>query len=163
LQELHEAVATYVARAAVKLREQRSEAGAVHVSIRTNQFKENQDQYNAAITVALPDATSDTLALTRAASQGLAAIYRAGYEYKKAGVMLLLLRDQHARQAMLFDNLVQREKSSKLMAVMDAINVEFGRDTIRASASGTQQRWSARCDNRSPRYTTRWDELPKVY
>jgi DNA polymerase V len=163
LQELHEAVATYVARAAVKLREQRSEAGAVHVSIRTNQFKENQDQYNAAITVALPDATSDTLALTRAASQGLAAIYRAGYEYKKAGVMLLLLRDQHARQAVLFDNLVQREKSSKLMAVMDAINVEFGRDTIRASASGTQQRWSARCDNRSPRYTTRWDELPKVY
>ena len=77
--------------------------------------------------------------------------------------MLLLLRDQHARQAMLFDNLVQREKSGKLMAVMDAINVAFGRDTIRASASGTQQRWSARCDNRSPRYTTRWDELPKVY
>lgn len=163
LAELRESVASYLATAAEKLRRQNSAAGAVYVFLLTNRFKEDEPQYNAGITVPMPDVSDDTLALTAAALKGLAAIYRPGYRYKKAGVMLTLLSDKAARQTTLFDDPVAREKSERLMATMDAINREFGRGMVRAGASGVVQRWAMRSENRSPRYTTRWDELPVVH
>ncbi len=162
LAELRESVASYLATAAEKLRRQNSAAGAVYVFLLTNRFKEDEPQYNAGITVPMPDASDDTLALTAAALKGLAAIYRPGYRYKKTGVMLTLLSDKAARQTTLFDDPVAREKSERLMATMDAINREFGRGMVRSGASGVVQRWAMRSENRSPRYTTRWDELPFV-
>ena len=162
LAELRESVASYLATAAEKLRRQKSAAGAVYVFLLTNRFKEDEPQYNAGITVPMDDATDDTLALTSAALRGLAAIFRPGFRYKKAGVMLTLLSDKGARQATLFDDPVARAKSEKLMEAMDAINREFGRGTLRSGASGVAQRWAMRAGNRSPRYTTRWDELPVV-
>ena len=121
-EELCESVASYLASAAEKLRRQNSVAGAVYVFVLTNRFKEDEPQYNAGITVPMDDATDDTLALTSAALRGLAAIFRPGFRYKKAGVMLTLLSDKGARQATLFDDPVAREKSEKLMEAMDAIN-----------------------------------------
>lgn len=162
IEELRESVASYLASAAEKLRRQNSVVGAVYVFVLTNRFKEDEPQYNAGITVPMDDATDDTLALTSAALRGLAAIFRPGFRYKKAGVMLTLLSDKGARQATLFDDPVAREKSEKLMEAMDAINREFGRGTLRSGASGIVQRWAMRAENRSPRYTTRWDELPVV-
>ena len=162
IEELRESVASYLASAAEKLRRQNSVAGAVYVFVLTNRFKEDEPQYNAGITVPMDDATDDTLVLTSAALRGLAAIFRPGFRYKKAGVMLTLLSDKGARQATLFDDPVAREKSEKLMEAMDAINREFGRGTLRSGASGIVQRWAMRAENRSPRYTTRWDELPVV-
>lgn len=158
--ELREAVATYIARAAEKLRQQGSVSAAVYVFVQTNRFKIDEPQYSCGVTVPLVDTTGDTLVLTRAAFQGLAAIYRPGFRYKKAGVMLTLLSDKTGRQETLFDDPVSRGKSTRLMAVMDAVNREFGRDTLRSGASGVAQRWAMRSENRSPRYTTRWDELP---
>ena len=114
------------------------------------------------MTVPMVDPTDDTMLLTRAAFQGLAAIYRQGFRYKKAGVMLTLLSDKAGRQETLFDDPASRAKSTRLMAVMDAVNQEFGRDALRSGASGVAQRWAMRSENRSPRYTTRWDELPVV-
>ena len=160
IEELRESVASYLASAAEKLRRQNSVAGAVYVFVLTNRFKEDEPQYNAGITVPMDDATDDTLALTSAALRGLAAIFRPGFRYKKTGVMLTLLSDKGARQATLFDDPVARAKSEKLMEAMDAINREFGRGTLRSGASGVEQRWAMRAGNRSPRYTTRWDELP---
>jgi len=162
IEELRESVASYLASAAEKLRRQNSVAGAVYVFVLTNRFKEDEPQYNAGITVPMDDATDDTLVLTSAALRGLAAIFRPGFRYKKAGVMLTLLSDKGARQATLFDDPVARAKSEKLMEAMDAINREFGRGTLRSGASGIVQRWAMRAENRSPRYTTRWDELPVV-
>lgn len=162
IEELRESVASYLGSAAEKLRRQNSVAGAVYVFVLTNRFKEDEPQYNAGITVPMDDATDDTLALTSAALRGLAAIFRPGFRYKKTGVMLTLLSDKAARQATLFDDPVARAKSEKLMKAMDAINHEFGRGTLRSGASGVVQRWAMRTENRSPRYTTRWDELPVV-
>lgn len=160
--ELREAVASYMERAAEKLRQQKSVSAAVHLFIQTNRFKEDEPQYSSGVTVPLVDATDDTLALTAAAFEGLTAIYRPGFRYKKAGVMLTLLSEKEVRQATLFDDPVASEKSSRLMAAMDAINQEFGRRTVRSGVSGVEQRWAMRAENRSPRYTTRWDELPIV-
>ena len=162
IEELRESVASYLASAAEKLRRQNSVAGAVYVFVLTNRFKEDEPQYNAGITVPMGDATDDTLVLTSAALRGLAAIFRPGFRYKKTGVMLTLLSDKAARQATLFDDPVARARSEKLMEAMDAINREFGRGTLRSGASGVVQRWAMRTENRSPRYTTRWDELPVV-
>jgi DNA polymerase V len=162
IEELSEAVASHVATAGEKLRGQKSEAGAVYVFLMTNRFKPEDPQYSAGITVPLPDATDDTLALTGAALKGLAAIFKPGFRYKKAGVMLTLLTDKGSRQAPLFDHPLARKRSGQLMSAMDAINQEFGRGTIRSGASGIKQRWAMRSENRSPRFTTRWDELPVV-
>jgi len=131
IEELRESVASYLASAAEKLRRQNSVAGAVYVFVLTNRFKEDEPQYNAGITVPMGDATDDTLVLTSAALRGLAAIFRPGFRYKKAGVMLTLLSDKGARQATLFDDPVARARSEKLMEAMDAINREFGRGTLR--------------------------------
>ncbi len=162
LDELREAVATYVARAAEKLRAQGSVATAVQVFVQTNRFKESDPQYSAGRVVALPDPSDDTLVLTRSALLGLQALFKPGYRYQKAGIMLTLIADRAARQETLFDNPAARLKSAQLMAALDVVNRTFGRGTLRSGAGGTQQRWAMQSNNKSPRFTTRWDELPCV-
>lgn len=77
-------------------------------------------------------------------------------------MLLTLLSDKNSRQSTLFDDQAAREKSTRLMAAIVAINRAYGRDTVHLAVSGTQQRWAMRAGNRSPNYTTRWDELPLV-
>lgn len=163
LDELREAVASYTGGAAGKLRQQGTVAGAVHVFVQTHPFRQTDPQYNGSLLVPLPDPSDDTRALTQAALSGLKRIFRPGYRYKKAGVVLTLLSDKSSRQATLFDDADQHERSTSLMSALDAINGKFGRDTVRTAAGGTEQRWSMRAENRSPRFTTCWDELPVAY
>lgn len=161
--ELGEAVSLYVARAAEKLRQQGSVCNAIHVFVMTNQFRLNDRQYNNGITVPLQDASNDTRALTVAALAGLKRIYRPGYLYKKAGVMLLELTPGAQRQGSLFDPAgAGAERSGRVMSALDALNSRFGRDTVVVGSAGTRKRWAMRSENRSPRYTTNWDELPRV-
>jgi len=160
--ELSEAVATYVGRACEKLRQQGSVAGAVQVYLETNAFKEGEPQYHPGIVVPLPEPSDDTLRLTRAALSGLAHIYQSGYRYKKAGIMLMMVTDKSLRQGSLFDDVEKEVRSERLMSVMDAVNRQYGSNTLRSAASGLNQPWAMRAENRSPRYTTRWDELPEV-
>ena len=161
IEELRESLASYLSRAAEKLRKQQSVSAAVYVFIQTNRFNKDE-QYNAGLTVPMFEPTDDTLMLTAAALAGLEVIYRSGYRYKKAGVMLTLLSDKQARQASIFDNLVVTQRSTKLMAALDTINRDHGHGMVRSGVSGFTQRWAMRNENRSPRYTTRWDELPIV-
>lgn len=162
IEELAEAVSTYVASAGEKLRRQGSEAAGIYVFVLTNRFRPEEPQNNTGRLVRLAEPTDDTLALTRAALTGLKAIYKAGYKYKKAGVLLPLLTDKVVRQETLFSNEPARVRSSHLMAAMDAVNQQFGKGTLRTGASGTVRRWSMKAGNRSPRYTTCWNELPEV-
>jgi DNA polymerase V len=133
----------------------------VYVFIQTNRFNKDE-QYNAGLTVPMPEPTDDTLTLTAAALAGLGVIYRSGYRYKKAGVMLTLLSDKQARQRSIFDHAAVTQRSTQLMTALDTINRDYGHGTVRSGASGFTQRWAMRNENRSPRYTTRWDELPIV-
>ena len=103
LDELEEAVASYIARAAEKLRSQDSLAGAVQVYIRTNVFKPEVPQYQRGVTLPLPEATADTRILAGWARRILRRIYRPGFGYHKAGVMLLDLRPAGNRQFSLLD------------------------------------------------------------
>jgi DNA polymerase V len=161
IEELRESLASYLSRATEKLRMQQSVSAAVYVFIQTNRFNK-EEQYNAGLTVPMPEPTDDTLTLTAAALAGLEVIYRSGYRYKKAGVMLTLLSDKQARQMSIFDHAAVTQRSTKLMTALDTINRDYGHGTVRSGASGFTQRWAMRNENRSPRYTTRWDELPIV-
>lgn len=158
---LEEAVASYVGRAAERLRRQGSLAGAVQVYVRTNPFKTDQPQYQRGLTVPLAEPTDDTRLLARAALIGLARLYKPGYAYQKAGVMLLDLTDAGHRQAALFD--ADRGKPA-VMRAMDRINACWGRGTLRLAAEGVpaSHGWRMRRGMMSPCYTTRWAELPQV-
>ena len=162
IEELAESVATHVARGAEKLRSQNSVTGSLTIFIQTNPFKPHEPQYHQSISVALSDPTDNTLSLTTAAIKGLRQIYKTGFKYKKAGVMFHLLADKPTVQQSLFDDVQAKGKSAGLMKALDSINERFGNAVIRSATSGTQQNWQMRSGNRSPNYTTRWDELPVV-
>ncbi|MBE7423833.1 MAG: Y-family DNA polymerase [Zoogloeaceae bacterium] len=159
---LEEAVATYVGRAAEKLRKQGSRAGAVQVYVRTNPFKADHPQYQRGLTVPLPEPADDTRLLARAAIMGLRRLFKPGYAYQKAGVMLLDLSDAGHAQGALFET--DRGKPA-LMRVMDRVNAQWGRGTMRLAAEGvpaSNRDWRMRRGMMSPCYTTRWAELPRV-
>ena len=161
--ELAQSVATHAARAAEKLRSQDSVTGALTVFIQTNPFKQNEPQHHQSITVPLADATDNTLMLTNAALAGLRQIFQPNFRYKKAGVILNLISDKPTTQQSLFDDVQVKGKSASLMKAVDAINTRFGNAAIRSAAAGTnntKQAWQMRSGNRSPNYTTQWDELP---
>ena len=109
----------------------------------------------------LPVATQDTAELIRYALRGVEQIFREGYRYNKAGVILTALVPAHQIQAHLFDQ-HDRERSRRLMTAIDTINREWGSGTIRYAAVGLRPGWLMRCARRSPRYTTRWNELVEV-
>jgi len=157
LAEMREAVAFYTARAAEKLRGEHLAASALTVLLTTNPFKD-EPQYGNALTLRLPVATDATPELLRVALQGIEAIYRDEYRYKKAGVMLLGLVPVGKVQANLFDH-ADRERSKRLMRAVDSVNARDGADTVRFAASGLTQHWRTRFMKRSQAYTTRWDEL----
>ena len=158
--EMREAVATYMTRAAEKLRRAQRAAGVLTVFLMTNRFTD-EPHYANSVTIPLPVATQDTAELIRYALRGIEQIFREGYRYKKAGVILTALVPAHQVQTHLFDQ-HDRERSQRLMAALDAINTQWGAGTVRYAAVGLRPRWIMRCGHRSPRYTTRWEELVVV-
>ena len=170
--ELAQALSTFAARAAHKLRAQNSHAGQLMAFIRTSPFRKQDPQYSAYRICPLPEPTSDTALLTQAALAVLRAIYRPGYHYAKAGVMLLDLQSASAQQLRLaLDEPGEgasptgppRERS-RLMQALDSINQRHGRGTLQLASAGTAHppqpaRWTMRQERRTPGYTTRWDGL----
>jgi DNA polymerase V len=160
LTEMREAVATYTTRAAEKLRRHHVAAGVLTVFLMTNRFTE-EPQYSNCVTIPLPVATQDTAELIRYALRGMAQLFREGYRYQKAGVILTALVPANQVQTHLFDH-HDRERSQRLMTAVDAINREWDSGTIRYAAVGIKPCWIMRCARRSRRYTTRWRELVVV-
>lgn len=161
LEELQEAVSTYAARAAEKLRSQGSLAACLHVFIRTNRFKP-VPQYFSSETLSLSHPTDSTLELTGAACRAVEKIYRPEYRYKKAGVVLSGLIPVSERQEDLFTDVSKVSGHSRLMATLDRINHRWGRDTLQSAAAGLKKGWRNKSSQRSPRFTTEWSELLRV-
>lgn len=157
--QLEEVVARYVARAAEKLRKQASLAGALMVFIRTNPFSPNEPQYQRSMTIPLPEATADTRVLVSWALKVLRRIYRPGFAYQKAGVMLSELRPKAMAQASLFAD-PGDDRGQRLMATLDVINQRWGRGTLRSAAEGMEKPWQMKRQRLSPSYTSDWNGLP---
>ncbi len=159
LAELREALASYIARGAEKLRRQRGLARSITVFIATNPFRESEPQYSRGVTWELPVPTSYTPHLIFWGARMLGRIYRPGFRYKKAGVMFSEIAPEGHGQLCLFHPAPGPEKA-RLMDVVDRINGERGRGALYFAAQGCQTSWAMRRSFLSPRYTTRWDELP---
>ena len=162
LEELSEAVSTYTTRAATKLRQQKGLAHGICVFLRTNRFKPELAQYNPSLYVPLYTPCSATSTLVKAALDALQRMYKPGFDYKRAGVILTLLADQSQQQFDFFGSTDSEEKSAPLMHTNDSLNRRFGADVVKWASSGTRLAWAMKSENRSPRYTTHWNELPVV-
>ena len=160
LAEMEEAVSVYTSRVAEKLRREQLAATVLTVCLTTNEFKEGP-QYSNALTLKLPIVTDSTADLIRYALHGIRAIYRDGYRYKKAGVMLTGLVPISQTQADLFDS-QDRRKSTRLMSALDSINDRWGAGTLQYASSGITKAWKTQFHRRSPAYTTDWNALPVV-
>lgn len=162
--DLVEAVSQFASRAAEKLRKQGSKAGQVLAFIHTSPFRRDDKQYSRSITVPLRRPTADTSLIVQAALHALTAAFRPGFNYAKAGVMLLDLQDDSVEQheLALDDAPVDR---SALMLTVDSLNSRFGRGAIGLASTGQtdgQRRWTMRQSLKTPEYTTRWADVPRA-
>jgi len=164
LQDLNEAVVSYTSRASEKLRKQNHVAGAIQVFLQTNPFKPDEPQYNNGVTVKLVRPTDNSFRLSEAALYGLKRIYKPGYAYKKAGVMLMSLCPADQVPVDLFSGFDEpdTQRAKNLMATLDEINAKMGRGTVRSAGEGIQKAWAMRSGNKSKAFTTDWEQLAIV-
>jgi len=163
IDSIKEAVATYTSRAAEKLRRQHSAAKVVNVFVVEKGENHNVDFRGATHSdhITLPTATSFTNELIKPAVTLVDKLFKKGKLYKKAGVMLSGIVPDMSIQGNLFLS-ENKNCERKLMDMMDNINFSQRDDVLKFAASGTTRNWKMRQDLRSPRYTTRWDELYEV-
>jgi len=157
LKQLREAITQYTTRAAEKLRRQGSVAGMLSVYIRSSPHHTREIHHAPGLTIVLPQPTSDTLRLVKAALYGLECIYQPGISYQKAGVALSDIAPKALQQGDLFINGDSQRES--LMATIDKINARMGSATLRSAGEGIEKLWKMRSGNKSPAYTTRWNEI----
>ena len=162
LEELKEAVSTHTTRAGEKLREQGLVASYISTFIETNRFKPEDPQYGNSSGRTLTEPTSYTPELIRYAIANLERIYKQGYRYKRAGVVLMGLVPQEQIQLNLLHPARPYNRDNALMNSVDRINSHWGSDTIRLAACGIKQAWQMRRSRLSRRFTTNWNELQNV-
>ena len=160
---MREAVSSYTATAAEKLRKQSGTCQAVSVFITTPRYQTHLAQYRNQYTLPLIYPSDSTILLTKMALRALQKIWIPGYEYHKAGVMLLNIKEKRSLQTDLFapnPKYSGNPKSDSLMLTLDKINQQMGKNTLQLASSGLQKnRWKMNRNLMSPRFTTRWDEL----
>jgi len=161
LDELKQAVSMYATRCAEKLRTQNSCTNLVNVFLHTNPFRPDLPQYKNVRLVRLPVASNSTLNIVQAALGGLRSIYRAGYQYKKAGVIVSGLVPSNTIQYNLFHP-TDEDRHMRLMSAMDTVNDREGRDVLRIAEQGFARRWTLRQERLSPCYTTRWADFMTI-
>lgn len=158
---LREAVCEYATRATEKLRKEQQQAKVMTVFIRTSPFKDNEPQYSNSASGELLIPSCDTRDFIELANHLLKRIWKDGFRYAKAGVMLSDFYDPGMFQPGLFDDVSTRANSQQLMSVLDTIN-QSGAGKVFFAGQGTKKDWSMKREHLSPAYTTRWDQLPRV-
>jgi DNA polymerase V len=166
--DIKEAIATYTSRAAEKLRRQHSAAKVISIFVVTKEqnhrvdFRNRSESGTLTTHTTLPAATSFTNELIKPAVALVDTLYKKGTLYKKAGVMLSGIVPDESIQGNLFLP-GNKNCGRKLMDMIDNINFSQRDDVLKFAASGTTRDWKMRQELRSPRYTTRWEELFEVH
>ena len=166
---LVEVVSQFASRVSEKARQQGAAAGAVHVFFSTSPYRKNDRQHSPSVTLPLVRPSTDTRMVVATAVRAVHAMYRPGFNYAKAGVMLLGLRPQGQQQGELDLSGAGDEaaapraaESPRLMDAVDTLNRRFGRDAVTVASAQHQARngqHAGRQQRRSPRYTTRLEEI----
>ena len=156
--QLRERVATFTVVASEKLRKQGSACNAMMVFVHTNGFRADLPQYARNTLVRLPYPMQSCIELTRYSELALKQIFKEGYAYKKAGVILMDFTPATSTQYHFFEQEAPQHK--KLMGTLDAINSRFGSHTLKLAVQEFRTPWKMKQQMLSPRYTTRFTELP---
>lgn len=161
-EEMRQAICSYASRAAEKLRGEHQYCRFISAFVKTSPFALNEPYYGNSASVKLLTPTQDSRDIITAATKCLHAIWRDGHRYQKAGVMLGDFYSQGVAQLNLFDDNAPRQNSEKLMEVLDHLNAKDGRGTLYFAGQGIQSAWQMKREMVSPRYTTRFSDLPVV-
>lgn len=162
IEPLREAVSHFCDNIARKLRQQQGCAKTMTVFIQTNSFRPDQPQHYGNLTITLDEATEDTLTLTSNAIRALYAIYRKGYSYKRAGVIVTDIVSRRAVQQNLFSPAGNREKRLRLMKVMDSLNLSKDSHNKLHVATTTPDSLRVNRNDLSPFYSTRLSDIITV-
>jgi DNA polymerase V len=160
--ELQEAITEFACRAAEKLRKQGSHTGHIMAFIRTSPFRKQDPQYSRSASIPLPSPTSDSAHITQAANAIIKRIYRPGFKYAKAGVMLMDLQPATREQLTLDFDEVMPENRVRLMDAMDQVNQRYGRGTLKLASAGApraRKLWAMKQERMSSGFTTDWEGL----
>jgi DNA polymerase V len=163
--ELQEAITEFACRAAEKLRKQNSHTGHIMAFIRTSPFRKQDPQYSRSASIPLPSPTSDSAHITQAANAIIKRIFRPGFKYAKAGVMLMDLQPATREQLTLDFDEVMPENRVRLMDAMDQVNQRYGRGTLKLASAGAPKAiklWAMKQERISSGFTTDWAGLAFV-
>jgi len=155
---MRQAVCSYAARAAEKLRGEHQYCRYISVFVKTSPFS-GEPYYGNNVGTKLMTPTQDTRDIISAATRCLDAVWRDGHRYQKAGIMLGDFFSQGVAQLNLFDDNAPRSDSDALMSLMDRLNQQ-GRGTLYFAGQGVQQAWQMKREMLSPCYTTRLSDIP---
>ena len=156
IEELQESIANYGSRVAEKIREEGLIAQSMSIFVLTNHFNKKEKQYSSSIKLQLDYPTSDSKLIVKRAVEGIKRIYKEGYRYKKAGIILYELHSSSSVRGLLdYD----KPRTDSLMRSLDEINYRYGSATLRLAAEGIRRSWHMRREKVSPCYTTSFDQL----
>ncbi len=158
-EDMHQAICSYAARGAEKLRGEHQYCRHISAFVKTSPFAVNEPYYGNQASVKLLTPSQDTRDIIGAAVRCLDKIWQPGLKYQKAGIMLGDFYSQGVAQLNLFDDNAPRANSEKLMEVLDHLNAKDGRGTLYFAGQGIQQPWHMKREMLSPRYTTRYSDL----
>ena len=159
IHDLEESMSNYGTRVSEKIRGEGLVAESMSIFVLTNYFNRKEKQYSNSIKLQLPYPTNNSLKIVKRALEGVKKIYREGYRYKKAGIILYgLARADQTKGLLDYD----RESSDSIMSTMDRINGRYGSSTIRLASEGLEKAWRMKREHVSQCYTTRLDELVEV-
>ena len=157
LEDMAERVATFTASCAQKLRKQNSHCNMIMVFVHTNYFRKDQPQYSRNIVIKTDFPTNSTIVLNHYAQIGLKAIFKEGYHYKKAGVIVMGLTPNSETQLSLFNT--SNPKHQPLMSVIDKLNQSYGTNKIKFATQSLGRQWKMKQEKLSPSYTTKIKEI----
>ena len=161
LEKLKESITTHCLNAAEKIRNDKQTTRSITVFIRTSPFDKNRKYYSNSLTIDLPIATNNSLELVKTAIEALKRIYKYGYFYQKAGVILSKLNEVGEKELNLLTPILEK-KSQKLMKAMDLTNSKYGRNVISVAQAGINNSWKMRREHSSKIDTASFDSLPKI-
>ncbi len=159
-QELREAVANYCLNASEKIRSESLVAKSITVFVRTSPFQRNFGYYSNSKTIDFPIATNNSIETVKAAVSILEDIFRNGYRYQKAGVMLTGLSNKNQKENLFSSE--KDEKINRLMRSMDNTNYRYGRSTLSLASAGVYKKWNMRREHSSKIDTADFYSLPKI-
>lgn len=159
--EVQQALASFTASCAKKLRKQHSCATRLQAFIQTNIHRKQDEQYFHSITLDLPAPTNVTTELMKYAMTALDMIYQPGYHYHKTGITVMELVPAAHIQLGLFDK-AGRQREQRAMKALDELNAHFGGDLVRVGTQEFNKKWKLRQEHLSKRYTTRFSDLAVV-